>query len=231
MSEPRRLTPENLALLKQWEGVVLYTYDDKDPSSPKKFFDRGTPKGTLTIGYGHTRGVQPGMRITEQQAEAFLLEDLDPVERAVDENVLVPLTDEQFGALVSFAFNLGHAIGKGKPLSNILETLNKGDYDGAIRRMGLYINQGGKRNQGLVNRRAAEAGLWVKGNFVASKNVDAEESTEGGQGSAFSVATLAPLTPMIAAFSGFDWRLAAVLAVLIASGLYLFLRQQRKVAT
>lgn len=181
----RRTHPEALALLKQWEGFIPYAYDDADPIHPKRRVLPGDPvKGTLTIGYGSTRDVRPGMTITEAEGERRLLADLAPVEEAIDQHIRVPLTDGQHGALVSFAFNLGHAYAPKRggtpatPLYNIAETLNKGDYPGAIRRMGLYNKQriGGQLRTipGLVNRRAAEAGLWVRGEFVASAAVPAE---------------------------------------------------------
>ena len=106
----RRISTEALDLLKRWEGCVLHAYDDADPARPPRFVQSGDPvRGTLTIGYGHTRSVRPGQRITQAEAERLLLEDLAPVEAAIARSVTVPLTDGQHGALVSFAFNLGHS--------------------------------------------------------------------------------------------------------------------------
>ena len=98
-----------------------------------------------------------------------------PVEAAISRSVTVPLTDGQHGALVSFAFNVGHSTVPSSSLANIASMLNRGDYDGALRRMGLHVKQ--RQNgrlvtvPGLVNRRAAEAGLWARGEFVASRHV------------------------------------------------------------
>lgn len=132
----RRANAETVALLKRWEGFVPYAYDDADGSNPKKRIMPGdSVKGTLTIGYGHTRTVKPGMEITEAQAHDLFLEDLRPCERAVEHHITVPLTDGQFGALVSFVYNLGTTYRPGSPLHNVAKTLNAGDYDGAIRRM------------------------------------------------------------------------------------------------
>ena len=112
----RRISAEALYLLKRWEGCVLHAYDDADTARPPKFMQPGEPvRGTLTIGYGHTRTVRPGQRISHAEAERLLLEDLVPVEAAVARSVTVPLTDGQHGALVSFAFNLGHSNAAGKP--------------------------------------------------------------------------------------------------------------------
>ena len=124
----RRISAEALDLLKRWEGCILHAYDDADPARPPRFVQPGDPvRGTLTIGYGHTRTVQPGQRITLAEAERLLLEDLASVEAAIARSVTVPLTDGQHGALVSFAFNLGHSTAPGKPLANIAATLNRGD--------------------------------------------------------------------------------------------------------
>ncbi len=124
----RRISAEALDLLKRWEGCVLHAYDDADPTRPPRFIQPGNAvRGTLTIGYGHTRTARPGQRITAAEAERLLLEDLAPVEAAIARAITVPLTDCQHGALVSFAFNLGHSTVAGKPLANIAAVLNRGD--------------------------------------------------------------------------------------------------------
>jgi lysozyme len=64
------------------------------------------PAGVPTIGYGHTRGVSLGQAITEAQAEQFLSDDLAVAEAGVER--LAPFANNnEFSALVSFAFNLG----------------------------------------------------------------------------------------------------------------------------
>lgn len=63
------------------------------------------PAGVLTIGYGHTKNVAPGMTITEDAANSLLLQDLRPCEDEV--NLLCPLTQGQFDALCSLCFNIG----------------------------------------------------------------------------------------------------------------------------
>jgi lysozyme len=174
----RTTSDEGLAALKRWEGLVLYAYDDADPRTPKRFVKDGDPvKGTLTIGYGHTRTVKPGDQISEERAAWLFRQDLQQFEDAVSRIVQVPLTDGQFAALVSFTYNLGEGA-----LAKIAETLNKGDYAGALARMQLYNKQrlGGNlvTVPGLVNRRAAEAGLWVRGDFVTSASVPAAAAPE-----------------------------------------------------
>lgn len=80
-----------LKLIESFEGLRLTAYQDS--------------VGVWTIGYGHTQGVAQGQTITQQQAEAFLQQDLAVAEAAVNGRGLA-LTDNQFAALVSFTFNL-----------------------------------------------------------------------------------------------------------------------------
>lgn len=217
----RKISSAVLAKLKQWEGFVPFAYDDTDPPQARRRIKAGDHvKGKLTIGYGHTRTARPGMVVTETEAERLLQQDLAPCEAAVDRVIEVPLTDNQFGVLVSFAFNLGHATGKGQPLANIAETLNKGDYTGALRRMGLYVKQrqDGKlvTVPGLVNRRAAEAGLWVQGDFVASQGVVAEtpvERSAAGEVSAISgvAGAAAMAAPALTSLGGVHWAVGVAL--------------------
>lgn len=155
----RRINAEGLKLVKQWEGVKLSAYRDV--------------AGIATIGYGSTGPhVRPGMIISAQQAEQLLLKDLDRFEKAVAKLVRVPLTDNQFAALVSFAFNVGEGKG-GFATSTLLKKLNAGNYDAVPSELMKWVNAGGKKVAGLVNRRAAEGGLWARGSFVSSNTVPA----------------------------------------------------------
>lgn len=154
----RRISPEGLALIKQWEGCKLRAYKDA--------------VGVWTIGYGSTGAhVRPGMTITQAEADNLLIADLARFERAVEKLVKVPLSDGQFAALVSFAFNVGEgALAK----ATLLKKLNAGNYGAVPAELMKWVNAGGKKLQGLVNRRAAEAGLWAKGSFVSSNTVEAK---------------------------------------------------------
>ena len=91
-----KTSSNGIEMIKAHEGLVLYAYPDP-----------GTGGEPWTIGYGHTKGVLPGMRISEEQAEAFLREDLAAFEKAVTDLVPIPLTQSEFDALVSFCFNVG----------------------------------------------------------------------------------------------------------------------------
>lgn len=155
----RRLNEAGLALIKQWEGCRLTAYRD--------------PAGVWTIGYGHTDAagpprVTPGLTLTQAEAEALLRADLARFEAAVEAAVTVPLTDNQFAALVSFCFNVGPANFR---RSTLLKRLNAGD-DGTVpAELAKWTRAGGKALAGLANRRAAEAGLWARGAAVASNYV------------------------------------------------------------
>lgn len=139
----RHINPAGLALIKEYEGYEGQAY-----------LDTG---GVPTIGYGHTRGVKMGASCTPEQAEAWLREDLASAEADVSKLVKVPLTDNQFSALVSFTFNLGGAqLGK----STLLKLLNAGNYAGAGSQFQFWVFDNGKKLPGLIRRRAAEAALW-----------------------------------------------------------------------
>lgn len=112
--------------------------------------------GVPTIGYGHTKGVQMGMKITKEQAIEFLKEDLVKAENAVNKyNAKYNFSQNQFDALVSFAFNIGsidQLTAKGtRTIEKIAECIPK------------YNKAGGKKLQGLVNRRQAELEMFKSG--------------------------------------------------------------------
>lgn len=171
----RKINPEILSLVKQWEGFRPGAYDDLNQDwKPGDFV-----LGTLTIGYGHTgQDVEPESRINKRQAHSLLVADLKRFEAAVDQAVKVALTDNQFGALVSFAFNVGVS---GFRKSTLLRKLNQSDYDAVPEELMRWVHSKGRRIQGLANRRAAEAGLWSRGEFVSSRHVEpAAPSQTGG---------------------------------------------------
>ena len=139
----RIINSAGLALIKEYEGFRANAY-----------LDTG---GVPTIGYGSTRGVKMGQTVTPDQAETLLEADLAIAEKDVASAVKVPLTDNQFAALVSFTFNLG---GPALRRSTLLKLLNAGDYAGAGGQFKLWINDNGRKLPGLVRRRAAEFALW-----------------------------------------------------------------------
>lgn len=119
------------------------------------------PAGKWTIGYGHTKGVRSGMRISKAEAETLLVEDLEAHGAAVSRLVKADLTQAQFDALTSFVFNLGEG---NFASSTLLKKLNKGDYDGAALEFGKWNKARDKTGlkvfPGLTRRRTAEAALF-----------------------------------------------------------------------
>lgn len=88
-----RASEKAIELIKKYEGLRLRVYR--------------CPSGLLTIGYGHTRTAVPGLAINKEMAEILLEEDLRECEKVINDLVKVPLTQNQFDALVSFVFNVG----------------------------------------------------------------------------------------------------------------------------
>ena len=116
------------------------------------------PAGVLTIGYGTTTDIKEGDVWTPGQAVDALKRDLDTFAEQVSGLVKVELNQNQFDALVSFAYNVGAgALAK----STLLKKLNKGDFDGAVAQFKNWTRGGGKVLPGLVRRRAVEAELFV----------------------------------------------------------------------
>ena len=135
---------QGLALTEQFEGLQLTAYQD--------------PVGVWTIGYGHTgNDVQPGLTITQEQASALLLQDVASAVAAVNRLVTVPLTQNQFDALVDFTFNVGQG---NLTSSTLLRELNAGNTAGAAAQFLVWVYAGGVQLPGLVKRRQAEAALF-----------------------------------------------------------------------
>lgn len=138
----RTISAAGIALIKRFEGCRLTAYK--------------CSAGVWTIGYGHTSGVYAGMRITQAQADALLRQDLEKFERYVNSTAYVPITaqlnDNQFAALVSFAFNCG----QGK-LKRLCAGRNTAQIAAA---MPQYCKAAGRKSPGLVQRRAAEVALF-----------------------------------------------------------------------
>ncbi|MCR5875408.1 glycoside hydrolase family protein [Phenylobacterium sp. J426] len=120
------------------------------------------PDGRWTIGYGHTLTAREGAEVSVDDAEALLIYDLIAVAHLVNENVFAPLTQNQFDALVSFAFNLGTDAFR---TSQVLARLNAGETLQAACAMELWrkVEFEGRRIvlDALVRRRAAEKALFL----------------------------------------------------------------------
>ncbi|MDE2040669.1 MAG: lysozyme [Elusimicrobia bacterium] len=135
-------------MIKSFEGYSLKAYPDP-----------ATGGAPWTIGWGHTGpGVAEGLVITANEAEGYFRADLLRFCQAVQ--TLAPTcTDNQFAALVSFAYNEGPGRLKG---STLLALHNRGDYAGAAKEFGKWVYADGRVPPGLVTRRAAEARLYSK---------------------------------------------------------------------
>ncbi len=140
--------------IKRWEGCKLQAY-------------RPLPTDKWTIGYGHTLTAYEGMTITQEEAESLLISDLSVYERAVTSEVGGNVTQEQFDALVSFTFNVGKSAFK---RSTLLRELKAGHYDRVGQQMKRWVNSGGKRVEGLVNRRNAEVTMFESSLHAIAQN-------------------------------------------------------------
>ena len=117
------------------------------------------PANVWTIGYGRTRNVKEGDRITEAQAERDLLEELEEFKHQVLHSVKVELTQNELDALTSWTYNLG--VGNLKS-STLLKKLNAGNKSEVPAEMIRWNKAGGEVLAGLTKRREAEAELWAK---------------------------------------------------------------------
>lgn len=145
-------------LLAQWEGIRNNVYKDV--------------AGLETIGVGHLltkEELRTGQIVIKGQSFDYrkgldngevmdlLSQDLVRFEEAIQDEVHVRLSQNQFDALVSFVFNVG--IGAFKE-STLLKILNRGSYDAIPDQLRRWVKAGGKTVQGMVNRRENEIKLW-----------------------------------------------------------------------
>lgn len=146
----RSINKRGLNLVKSFEGFYSEAYL--------------CPAGVWTIGYGHTLDVRLGQTMTEEEAEKTLLEDMAESAETVINLIQVPLTENQFSALVSFTFNVGAG---NLQQSTLRRKLNAGNYGDIPFEMNRWVKatdpvSGKKRTlRGLIKRRAAEGDLWL----------------------------------------------------------------------
>lgn len=142
----REINQAGIDLIKEHEGLRLDSYQDGG--------------GVWTIGYGSTgRDIGPELTWTQEQAEARLCSDLHRFENSVEQLVLVPMTDNQFAALVSFCYNLGAGA---LEHSTLLRLLNEGDIEGAADQFLRWDHDGGVKVAGLTARRNDERSLFLQ---------------------------------------------------------------------
>lgn len=146
VSNATSLSPSGLEMLQQFEGFSATAYSDF--------------KG-YSIGFGHLiRAGESFDEITRDEAAQLLAGDVAWAERAVSSAVAVPLSQEQFDALVSLCYNIGETAFRN---STLVRLLNSGDYAGAAAQFDRWNRAGGVVNAVLVNRRAAERKLFQGG--------------------------------------------------------------------
>ena len=147
--ESMSVSNKGVDLICEFEGKRLVAYDDG--------------VGIWTIGFGTIKypngvRVKKGDTCTLDQAKEYMRHDLIEFEHTVNSSVKVPLNQNQFDALVSLAYNIGSNAFKS---STLVKKLNAGDYQGAADQFNAWVNAGGKRMQGLVNRRDREKLLFL----------------------------------------------------------------------
>lgn len=115
--------------------------------------------GVWTVCDGHTGGdIVKGRKYTDRECDRLMWNDLQPVKRAVDSLVKVPLGEYQRASLYSFTYNVGtSAFSK----STLLKKLNAGDEAGACEEMRRWVYAGGMKWKGLQNRRDMERSLCL----------------------------------------------------------------------
>lgn len=217
-----RMTEEGLALIREWEGFRGRAYRDA--------------VGIWTIGFGHTSmagapEVSPGLEISHAQAEKILAHDVETFARGVASAVTATLSDNEFSALVSFAYNVG--LGNFRS-SSVLKALNAGDRAAVPRRLQLWVKAGGRTLPGMVKRRAAEAALFLK---TDDATVRAPVETPAGKPAhrsttvwaAVSLALLAGLDQVARAL-GYGFLGLAFLA-LTCVGVFWIIRERRRKLT
>jgi len=149
-----KLSENGVNLIKGFEGLRLNAYRDV--------------AGVWTVGYGSTyyhdgKKVAPGDKLAnEAQATALLLNTLGQYEQAVDKHVEVPITQNQFDALVSFTYNEGTGA---LEESSLLKLLNERDYAGAAEHFAQWdkVTIDGVKvvNEDLKERRKKESELFM----------------------------------------------------------------------
>lgn len=140
-----RINDAGLKLLKEFEGCKLEAYQDL--------------VGVWTIGYGHTgEDVSPYWQITQEEADELLRKDLEKFERGVEKLLKVPVTSNEFSALVCFAYNVGLGNLKQSTLLNCINLHNKRQAPNEFLR---WNKAGGIPVKGLTRRREAERLLFL----------------------------------------------------------------------
>lgn len=135
----------SMSLSMDFEGLRYYAYPD--------------PIGIPTICYGHTAGVKMGQVANEATCKRLLGEDTHAAMSAVLKHTTAELNSNELGAYTDFTLNVGETKFRN---STLLKKLNAGDHSGACRELLRWVYAGGKKFQGLVNRRTKGYALCIK---------------------------------------------------------------------
>ena len=147
-----KISNAGLDIIKRYEGCELEAYK--------------CPAGVWTIGYGHTKGVKPGMKITVAKAEAYLKADCKSSEKAVNKYMKkYNFNQNQFDALVSFTFNCGAG-----NLKSLLDN-GKRDIETISKKIPAYCKANGHTLAGLLKRRNSEKALFDKKIIFTIRNI------------------------------------------------------------
>lgn len=140
----REVSEAGVRLVQEFEGCRLDAYR--------------CPAGIPTIGYGATGpDIRMGMVWTQEQAEARLAEDVQRFADAVERALTVDVSDNEFAAMVSLAFNIGAAAFR---KSTLLRLVNDGHFEAAAQQFERWNRAGGRVMAGLTRRRQAERALF-----------------------------------------------------------------------
>lgn len=143
IGESMQISEEGKNLIKKFEGCELEAYK--------------CAAGVWTIGYGHIKTAVEGMEISQSTADELFDEEIVEYENYVNTAVTVPLSQNQFDAIVSWVFNLGNG---NLQASTMLKVINSGDHAGVPAQIKRWNKAGGKVLEGLIRRREAEALLY-----------------------------------------------------------------------
>jgi GH24 family phage-related lysozyme (muramidase) len=140
----RHINTAGLKLIKDSEELRLIPYQDS--------------VGIWTVGWGHTKNVKPTENISVEKAVEYLDLDLSEFETGVDHLLEISVNENQFSALVSFAFNCGlHALAQ----STLLKFVNQGDFNLAANEFERWNKAGFQVLEGLSIRRLKEKSLFL----------------------------------------------------------------------
>jgi lysozyme len=215
-----KVTEEGFTLIRESEGFRARAYRDA--------------VGIWTIGYGHTSAagapdVKAGDEVSREDAETILTRDVEMFAGGVARLVTQALSDAQFSALVSFAYNVGLGNFKG---SGVLRAVNEGDFASVPRRLAAWNKAQGRVLPGLVKRRAAEAELFAKDEpRILPKPVDPPRGKPAARSTtiwAAAAIAIVALFNQLALYLGYAVMSLAAVALIVACAMWIIRERRRK---